>query len=75
MQDISTNKYNDYPLTVWEWIYKLFLLIIPIVGTILALVWAFSKSTNENIKNFCRASLILGVIAIFIYQLLMFCII
>ncbi len=38
--------------------------LLPIVGFILMLVWAFSSSGNVNRRNFCRASLILGLIAV-----------
>lgn len=52
------------PLTVGSYFGMMFLLCIPIVGFILLLVWAFSSSTNLNRKNFARASLIWGLIAV-----------
>ena len=51
-------------LGVKDWLITLIVLAIPLVNIIMVLVWAFSSSGNANRRNFCRAALILWVIAI-----------
>lgn len=51
-------------MSVGQWIGVLFILAIPIVGIIMYLVWAFSDSTNENLRNFCKASLLITLIVV-----------
>ncbi|WBW99428.1 hypothetical protein [Oceanirhabdus sp. W0125-5] len=66
----STN--NDFnhstssPMTLGDWVVTLLLLMIPVVRLVLLIVWAFSSETNENKKNFAKASLILMGIIILI---------
>ncbi len=57
-------------MTVGEWIGVIIVLAIPILNVVMYFIWAFSSGTNENLKNFCRASLILAGIAIFLGVLL-----
>lgn len=53
-------------MTTGQWIGVIIVLAIPIINIIMYLFWAFSSTTNENLRNFCRASLILSVIGIFL---------
>ncbi|MDD2534337.1 MAG: hypothetical protein PHC86_06530 [Eubacteriales bacterium] len=56
---------NDQtPLTVGQFLLMLFLTGIPVVGFILLLVWAFGSNSNENKKNYARATLLLSLIGI-----------
>lgn len=57
-------------VTIGHWIGVLIVLGIPIVNIIMYLYWAFSDSSNQNLKNFARASLILGMIGVFFGLLL-----
>lgn len=62
---MSENYYkNEEVMSVGQWIGVLFILAIPIVGIIMYLVWAFSDSTNENLRNFCKASLLITLIVV-----------
>ena len=51
------------PLSTGEWILTLIVGIIPCVGLILYIIWAFSNSGSLNRRNYCRASLIIQVIS------------
>ena len=61
---------NDEIMSVGQWIGVLLILGIPIVGVIMYLVWAFSDTTNENLRNFCKASLLITLIVFSIAILL-----
>ena len=58
------NNYLDAPLSVGQYLGMLILLSLPIVGLVLMLMWAFGGNVNQNKKNYARAALILGVIAL-----------
>ena len=69
----NNNDYNHYSkeplntedvMTVPEWIGVLIVLAMPILNLIMYIMWAFGRRTNENLKNFCRATLIIGTIGI-----------
>lgn len=65
---------DNSPLSMGEWLLTLLVAMIPCAGLILYIVWAFSKSGNLNRRNFCRAYLIVEVIAfvlIFIFIIFM----
>ncbi len=51
------------PLSVGQYILTFILLGIPLVNIILLFVWSFGSDVNLNKKNFCRAVLIIGIIA------------
>ena len=61
------NPIQKAPYTVKQWLGTLALLMIPIVNIVLVFVWAFSKSTNINKRNFARASLLLTAIILGFY--------
>jgi hypothetical protein len=50
-------------MTTGQWVLTTFLLALPCVGLILAIVWAFGDG-NVNKKNYCRAWLIWYVVGI-----------
>lgn len=57
-------EYEDTaPLGVGQFLLMMFIAMIPVVGFIMQLIWAFGGSTNINRRNFARAALILSVIA------------
>ena len=53
---------NRDPLSVGNYIGMFILSVIPVVGIIMLLVWAFGSSANLNKKNYARAILIIGLI-------------
>lgn len=60
------NTYHDEVMSVGKWIGVMFILAIPIVNIIMYVIWAFSSNTNPNLSNFCKATLLLGLISVFI---------
>ena len=68
-------QYNDEqsrPLSMGEWVVILLVPMIPCVGVILYLVWAFSSKTNVNRRNFCRANLVIFAVVAAIYCIAFF---
>lgn len=62
---MNENHYkNEEIMSVGNWIGVLIVLGIPIVNIIMYLVWAFSDNTNENLRNFCKASLLIALIGV-----------
>lgn len=55
----SNSKYQ--PVSTWGYIGIMLLLGIPIIGPILAIVWALGGCRKVNKRNFARASLIVSV--------------
>lgn len=49
-------------MTVGEWVGVLVVLGIPFVNIIMYFVWAFSSNSNQNLSNFCKATLVIGLI-------------
>lgn len=60
---MPSKQLDPSPLSTGEWILTLIVGIIPCVGLILYIIWAFSNSGNLNRRNYCRASLIIQVIS------------
>jgi len=69
------NQYNQMyepgqdssPMSMGDWLLTLLAAMIPCVGIVLYFVWAFSKTTNVNRRNFCRAQLIIMGVVLVIY--------
>ncbi len=47
------------PMSTEEWLWTLLGLSIPIIGFIATIICAIRPRENQNIKTFCRASLII----------------
>lgn len=62
----ETRDYDDV-MSVKDWFTTELILAIPIVNIVMLFVWGFGGNVNENKKNYCRASLIIGVIALVLY--------
>lgn len=60
----ATVQEDTSPLSMGEWLLTLLIAMVPCIGLIVYLVWAFDRSGNVNRKNFCRAYLILQVISV-----------
>lgn len=57
---------NDEVMSVGYWLLVMLVLAIPVVNIIMYIIWAFSSNTNPNLSNFCKATLIMGLIGVFI---------
>ena len=55
------------PLSTGNFFWLPVITAIPIVGIILIFVWAFSKNTNINRKNYARAILIWLLISVILF--------
>lgn len=49
-------------MTVGDWMVTLLILSLPLVNSIMILVWAFSSGGNPNRRNYCLATLLWFVI-------------
>jgi len=52
------------PPSVGDWFVTILVLGIPLVGLVFYFYWAFADGVNEAKRNFCRASLLWGLIVI-----------
>ena len=57
------NRSSAPVMSLGDWLTTFIVLVIPIVGLIMVFVWGFSKTTNPNKSNFCKATLILWLIS------------
>ena len=64
-------KNNEKVLTVKDWIIIQIIMMIPIVNIIMWIKWLISDKTNQNLKNFLIASLVMIVIGMIIWFLSM----
>lgn len=64
-------KDNEKVLTVKDWIIIQIIMMIPIVNIIMWIKWLVSDKTNQNLKNFLIASLVMLVIGVIIWFLSM----
>jgi len=60
-------------MSVSKWIGTILILGIPILNIIMYVIWAFSSNTNPNLSNFCKATLLVGIIGFFIALTLASC--
>lgn len=70
-QNYNRNTQNIAPMTVLQYLGTFLISAIPLVGTIMLFIWAFSSDTNINKKNYARAILILGGIVIIFYIIIL----
>lgn len=63
---MNNYRNTDEVMSVGQWIGVMIVLAIPIVNIIMYIIWAFSSNTNPNLSNFCKATLLLGLIGGFI---------
>jgi len=57
---LANSAENNGQLGVFGYVITILALLLPIVGVILAFVWAFGTKTNRARKNLCRAVIIVG---------------
>ncbi len=58
---------KDETVSVLDWIGTYLIMIIPCVGLIMYIVWAFSSTTKKSKSNFCKAYLIMALVGLVIY--------
>lgn len=62
-QQNHPEKFKTFPpVKTGEWMLTMFLMTIPLVGSIMLFVWAFSSDTNPSKSSWAKATLIWGVI-------------
>ena len=54
-------------MSVKDWLITWIIMLIPCVGLIMGIVWAFSNKGNLNRKNYCRAYLIIVAAIVVLY--------
>ena len=60
-------RYNYDPISTWGYIGYSLLFVIPLVGFILAIVFAFSGSGSINRRNYARSVCILWIIGTVVF--------
>jgi hypothetical protein len=60
------NDDNEAPMSTWDWFWTLLLMMIPLIGFIMVIVWACGVG-NVNRVTFCRAGLLWCVAGLCIY--------
>jgi hypothetical protein len=64
------NRSSAPVMSLGDWIITFIVLLIPLVNIIMVFVWGFSKTTNPNKANFCKAYLILMLISVVLFFVL-----
>ena len=52
---------NNNPVSVWFWMFAIFVMAVPCVGAVMIVVWAF-WGDNESRKNYFRALILWALI-------------
>ena len=71
MENLSAQQ-DSKIMTPKEWALTIFLASLPLIGFILALVWAFDSTTDLQKKNWAKGMLLLMVIYFVIAMLFLF---
>lgn len=58
---------KDETVSVLDWIGTNLITLVPCVGIIMYIIWAFSKDTKKSKANYCKAMLIMMLIGIVLY--------
>ncbi len=54
---MATNGKNKNYVSVWFWMFAIFVMALPCIGFIMVIIWAF-VGENESRKNYFRALII-----------------
>ncbi len=60
---------NTSVMSIQDWIITILITSIPVVNVIMLFVWAFGSDTNENKKNWAKATLIWFAIIFVLYMI------
>jgi hypothetical protein len=52
---------NEDPVSFWQWVGTLFIMMIPGIGLIMVIYWALSAHTNTSKRNYARALLLFQI--------------
>ncbi len=64
------NGKNKNHISVWFWLFALFVMALPCIGVIMIIVWAF-VGDNESRKNYFKALIIWFLILVALWGTLM----
>lgn len=71
--DLRPPKGSRYaPIGAWGFVGSFLLMSIPVVGTILTIVWACGGAHNQNRRGLARASLLMLLLLAILYAVLYF---
>lgn len=57
-------------VSVWFWLFSFFVVLLPCIGFVMILIWAF-VGENESRKNYFRAMILWGVLMLLFWGLIM----
>ena len=63
--------YDEQPMTTGQWFLTLLVMSIPVVNLIAFIVWALGAGNRSRV-TYCRACILLFVVAVVAYLLLLF---
>lgn len=66
----NQNHENNEVMSMGEWFLTILPTMIPCLGLIFYLIWAFGNNVNKNRKNYCRAMLIYWIISSVLWTIL-----
>lgn len=61
----------EEPVSTGEWVWTILVSVIPLVGLVLLLVWAFGGNTKVGKRNWARAMLIFSAVIVAFYILVL----
>ena len=67
--DSNQSTTNAPSISLWDWIITIFITMIPGVGQVMLLVWAFKSDVNPTKANWARANLIWFAVAVGLFTL------
>lgn len=65
----------DDTVSILDWVGTVLLMMVPCVGIIVYIVWAFSKDTKPSKANYCKAILIIYLALIVLYLVIIIAIV
>lgn len=65
----GTKSELEEPVSILDWVGTILLALVPCVGLIMYIIWGFSPDTKKSKANYCKASLIIGLVIVAVYVL------
>lgn len=65
----GTKSELEEPVSILDWVGTILLALVPCVGLIMYIIWGFSPDTKKSKANYCKASLIIGLVIVAVYIL------
>ena len=63
---MASNGRDKNYVSFWFWFFALFVIVLPCIGVVMILIWAF-LGENESRKNYFRALIVWGLIMTFFW--------